>query len=50
MQETTIRFMIDLREKKVQEPAEEALPGTSLGELLYRVLFGDESMEQARVA
>jgi hypothetical protein len=50
MQETTMRWKIDLGKQGDCEPTEEVPPGLSLGELLYRVLFGDEWMEPAGVA
>ena len=50
MVETTMRWVIDVREKDEGEPAEEAPSGLSLGEVLYRALFGDDRMEPAQLA
>jgi hypothetical protein len=50
MQETTMRWKNDLGKQDECEAVVEVPPGLSLGELLYRVLFGDEWMEPAGVA
>ena len=49
MVETTMRWIIDVRDKDEWETADEVPPGLSLGELLYRALFGDEWMEPAQL-
>jgi hypothetical protein len=45
MIETTMRLVVDFRERLIPESVEGAAETMSLGELLYHVLFGDGSME-----
>jgi hypothetical protein len=49
MEKTTMRFVLDFREGAVGKAAAvaKAIEDLSLGELLYRVLFGD-AVQQAQ--
>lgn len=50
MVETTMCWIVDVRAKQEEETPAQLHPGLALGELLYRVLFGDERIEPARPA
>jgi len=45
MVETTMRFLVDFRERAEKESVEAALEMMSLGELLYQVLVGEERVQ-----
>ena len=42
MVETTVRFLVDFRERAERESVEAAMEMMALGELLYWVLFGED--------
>jgi hypothetical protein len=48
MNQVKLRWVVEFKEKRARERAEEATASMSLGELLYWVLFGEGRVETVR--